>query len=315
MQKLPMMLNQPGLEYPAEILRAEHFAATAGGNGVSAPGDMKVRPQPAADGTVQIAPGNATAVSRFAGQANQSYMIPAFTAETLTVPPTGSGGGRTDLVVAWVRDPDHRGESFTPEQAPSVDFWKYEVLQGRDNTNGLPFPVVPLAVITRPRNTTIVTNAHITDVRELTNPKSQRRLWADQLDRADRQSVHTASTVWPTKATHVVNVPALATRCVVLATWGTVLATPGTTIGSVHVRLRAADGTTVETQVSTWVTPNTTAESRFSITLGDTRTIPAAMRGKQVTVEMMGTKVSGSNAYMDGGSSATLDIEFQQDVE
>lgn len=170
--------------YPAEMLRAKHSSSTSGGNGVSSPDAMKVMPQPAPDGTVRLTPGGADIVSTYEGHVHQSYYSHEFGVTTLTVPPTGSAsGGRTDLVIRRLCDPDfdvhpnvpadQQGD-ISPELAATLDIDWYELLPGHDESTNLPYPHVKLAKITRPANTTIVTAAHITDLRELSDPQTRR---------------------------------------------------------------------------------------------------------------------------------------------
>lgn len=173
----PLALNQPGFDYPAEYFRSEHYSATSGGNGVSSPTAMKVEAQTAPDGTVRIRPGGSSVVSTYPGQGGQSYFSPEFRSKTLTVPPTGSSsGGRTDLIVRRVLDPDHEAHpehsgEMTEEAAQDLDFQWYELIQGADASTKLSYPHVKLAEIRRPANTTIVNTSHIVDLRELADPK------------------------------------------------------------------------------------------------------------------------------------------------
>src|SRR5690625_686801 len=107
----PLVLNQEvplGYGYPAEAFRAEHYDATSGGNGVGSPTALKVQAQPAPDGTIRTNPGGATLRSTYAGHIGQSYHTYFGGSRTLPVSPTGSSaGGRTDLVVVQLCDPEH----------------------------------------------------------------------------------------------------------------------------------------------------------------------------------------------------------------
>lgn len=217
LKQWPYALNQPGYEYPAELFRAEHHDATSGGNGVGAPTALKVTAQAAPDGTVSIPPGGATAKSTYAGADGQSYHARNFQPVTLPVPPTGSGGGRTDLLVLRVCDPqydvhpDHAGE-MTDEAAAGLDFWWFELLQGQNRNAQLPYPHVKLAEIVRPANTTIVTDAHIRDLRVMASSKAHRAKY-DQMV-GERTEVIRNGT-WRTLAEVPVEVPDWATHAAI----------------------------------------------------------------------------------------------------
>lgn len=327
MMKWPWLLNQPmpeNMGYPAELVRAQHYAATSGGNGVSSPTAMKVMAQPAPDGTVRIQPGGADVVSTYAGQSGQSYNLYQDVPESFEVSPTGSQE-RHDIVIARVCDPDHdthpdvSGE-ITPEQAAGMQFWWYEVIEGRSPSTFNPsYPYVPLARIMRGPNRTIVEPEDIRDIRELSNPKHFLHMRANNLSMSDAQSLHTGTSVWPIEATHTTVIPEWATRVQIYAAWGTVhshrqAGQHGPASGTVTVALVLPGDSTINTQQSTWRTDPSEGFNRFNIVLGDNRPIPERFRGQEVRVELRGTKSYGPNIYMDGDSTWTLQLYFEQEV-
>ena len=320
MGNLLWMINQPGLTYPAEVVRGATYAQTSGGTGVTGPGDPKVSPQPAPNGTVLVSPGSAVIRSPYTVRP-ESYTAANFTPQTVTVPPVGSAGSRTDLVVLRAVDPDWESHpkaagEISPTVAPTLDYWWIEVLQGRSNTNGITYPHVVLAKITRPANTATVSAAHITDLRSLANPQTRRHVEARNLQISETQSVHTGSVVWPAGATHTVTIPEFATQVQVMATWGTIRGAAGNEArGTCQLALVHPDGSTLITQTSSWSTPTSTNDTRFTVVLGHRMNIPAKWRGRDVRVEMRATKTAGPNAYMDGGSSYVVDLQFIQEVE
>jgi hypothetical protein len=323
----PLMLNQEvplGYGYPAEAFRAEHYAATSGGNGVGSPTALKVSAQPAPDGTIRTNPGGATLKSTYAGQDEQSYHT-YFGPRTVEVSPTGSSaGGRTDLVVVQLCDPEHDnhwsydGEYPIPaDVAKDMEFQRIHVLEGRDRTASLDFPHALLAEISRPSNTTIVTDSHITDLRKLANPKSDRFYAARNLNIGEEQGANTNHTVWPVAATQTVSIPDFATRVVIGAHWGTVKTGPTTSTpawGNVQVALVHPDGSEILTQASRWDAGAREGE-RFNIALGHWLNVPAKFRGVDARVEMRGTRFGGnSSPQMDSMSSYILDLQFEQRV-
>lgn len=322
----PYALNQPGYDYPAELFRAQHYDATSGGNGVGSPTALKVSAQPAPDGTVRISPGGATIRSTYPGAEGQSYHAQNFQPYTLTVPPRGSGGERHDLVILRVCDPqydvhpDHPGGEISEEEAADYDFWWFELHQGRAANTTFDFPFVPLAHIRRPANTTIVTDDHIVDLRQMANPKTWLHMRANQLLDAETEYVYSETDVWPEDATQYVRFPEWATRLHVSATWGTIRShhehgdSGNPANGSVQVRFNHPDGDRYHTQASLWNFSGDQDSERISVVLGDNRPIPAKYRGELVRVEMLGNKRGGPNVYMDGASSWVLQLYFEQEI-
>lgn len=219
----PWALNQPGYKYPAEMLRAQHYSKTSGGNGVSSPTALKVKAQPAPDGTVQVGPGGADAVSTYAGQIDQSYFAMNFQTQNVAVAPTGSAsGGRTDLLVLRICDPendehpDAPGE-ITAAQAADLSFWWFEVLQGVSFGATLPYPHVPLAEIRRPANTTIVAPEHIIDVRSLSNPQTDSAVITDVHGTSAPSDMGANNGSWFTAFTQHIVVPEWCNKFVIQA--------------------------------------------------------------------------------------------------
>lgn len=325
--RVPWMINQPGLEYPAEIVRAQHYDATSGGNGVSSPDSMRVTAQPAPDGTVQIGTGGATLRSNYVGQANQSYQVMNFTPQTLTVPPTGSASaGRHDLLIARVIDPDHEdhpdfegGGAIPEETAPTLDYWRYELHQGRDSRATFPYPHVKLAHIRRGPNQTIVRPQDIRDLRELANPKKDWHVEGRNISIAETEPLHTGTTVWPSAATHTARFPEFATRMKVIA--GVEMARSHDTVGdrgaasgNFLVYFIHPDGTEINTQQTDWRTSGDEDREKLNILLTHQLRVPEKFRGEDIRVEFRARKYSGPNVYADGATSYRLQLYFEQEI-
>ena len=326
----PWALNQAvpeGYGYPAEALRAQHYAATSGGNGVDSPRALKVVASDAPDGQFHVLPGGGTAVSTYAGQEHQSYQGTFFRRESYDLAPTGSSSsGRHDLIIQRFIDPDHEdvpgydGEyPIPPEVAAGMEFFRIQVLQGRSATTELPFPHVKLAHIRRPANTTIVAPEHIVDLRQLASAKTWLHMRANNLSMADAQSLHTGTTIWPEDATHTVRIPEWASRVQIHAAIGTVRThsasgSYGAASGTLIASLVLPGEGSINTQQSTWRTPAGVSQHRFGIVLGDSRPIPVRFRGQEVRFELRGTKTYGPNVYMDGDSTWTVQLYFEQEI-
>lgn len=326
----PLMLNQEvplGYGYPAEAFRAEHYAATSGGNGVGSPTALKVHAQPAPDGTIRTNPGGATLKSTYAGQDEQSYHT-YFGPRTVSVSPTGSSaGGRTDLVVVQLCDPEHDnhwsydGEYPIPaDVAKDMEFQRIHVLEGRDRTAHLDFPHALLAEINRPPNTTIVEPSHITDLRMLANPKTLMVPLVKNIGSAD---THVAGRTgnYNTLAEFQVDVPEWATTAVVDATLaGCFTRHPnGGVVGNFDFSGlgSAAGGEGGFTQTG-WGAAGSVAYERIDFHAGGEVLIDPERRGTNqrinLRVRIPTSAPAGSEAGTEPQSLAKLNVTFQQGV-
>lgn len=326
MKRWPMALNQPGFKYPAEYFRGQHFDATSGGTGVSAPTALRVEAQTAPDNTVRILPGGGTAATTYPGQENQSYQATNFQPAILEMDPVGSSSdGRHDLVIMRFFDPDHEDNypgidgEITEEVAKTLDFWWFEVYQGRSSATKFDFPHVKLAHIRREPNTTIVRPEHITDLRRLAAPKTWLHMEARNINIAETQSLHTGSIVWPKTATHTVRFPEFATRMQISA--GVEMARSHATAGdrsiasgNLLVYFIHPDGTEIRTQQTDWRTGGDQDRERFNILVSHQLAVPSKFRDEDIRIEFRARKYRGPNVYADGATSHRILVYFEQEI-
>ena len=102
---------------------------------------------------------------------------------------TGSSGGRSDLVVARITDPQYEGQP--PADPDDFDYAYVDIIQGVSSSTrsardlNLSYPAIALARIDLPASTGTVQASHITDLRELAQPRSVRFLRAYALVSGD----------------------------------------------------------------------------------------------------------------------------------
>lgn len=165
-----------GAEHPPEIARLIPYLANGGREGVGEPADMKVTPLPTPGGGVAVAPGAVLVRNLNPGGGQQTYMGRNPATSTVDVQPTGSSGGRADMVAVVVRDPQYPGTPV-PDDPLTARYVDIEVIQGVPSNArtaadaGLTFPAYPLARINLPANTGTVQASHITDLRQLVSPQ------------------------------------------------------------------------------------------------------------------------------------------------
>ncbi len=174
---------------PAQKWRQEAYAATLKRSGIMAPGDLKVTAFGTPGAGVNIAAGTAVVAGQeVTGQG--TYVGYNNGTDTVSVSATG-GSPRTDLIVARVEDPTFAGSSWPWNPATQ------QLINSRDlsSTSSLPAGVtaIPLALLTIPASTSAITNAMITDVRQMANPATYRNVQFQQAVSLDSMVVGTDS--------------------------------------------------------------------------------------------------------------------------
>jgi hypothetical protein len=219
---VPMFIADQAL-HSADVVRNLIYNATGGGGGVSAPGDLKVTALGTPGARVQIAPGSITIPNRSPGGAQQSYTGRAPNQGFLDIAPTGSGAGRTDYIVGRVEDPQFAPwVPYGTTAAKRVGPYIYpRVLAGLSPTikraEQLPAPyntqsIEILARVTLPPSTATVTNAHITDLRRMPQPKNHRGLERATVTVEDAM-VQEPGRIWP-DFNPTIPIPSWAVGCV-----------------------------------------------------------------------------------------------------
>ena len=173
---VPMMIGGGEALHSADLMRHLVSNFFYGVQGVIRAGDLQVKAQPAPDGTVRMVPGGVAVENRSLGGTRQAYFD--YSAEDVTIPiaATGSGGGRSDLIVARVEDPyaagtewqypvdRKRGPYIFPRVIPNVARNLFDVAQ-----LGRGWSATTLARVDIPANTTAITNNMIVDLRSMAN--------------------------------------------------------------------------------------------------------------------------------------------------
>lgn len=166
----PWFIGLEGVEHSAETARMLAWAATSGASGIIKPRDLRVRAQSVPDGSVVLDPGGFVVESKFTEASCQSYVERAPDVTNLEVPATGSSGGVVRYVVARIDDPDYVGAiPATPEEANARSYAAPYLVSSLSGSR----TEIPLARINQPANTGAITNAMITDLREVANPREK----------------------------------------------------------------------------------------------------------------------------------------------
>lgn len=318
-----------GAEHSPEVARLLAYATSSGAEGIVEPADLRVRALNVPGAGFRVGAGAALVRNRFAGGQQQTYAVRNTAEHNYTdVSPTGSGGGRTDLVVARVIDPQYAGE--VPSDPTDYQYVVTDVIRGvPSNTRAaaelnLGYPAIALAKITWPASTATITDAMITDLRRVALPRVERRLFAWNPTSSDEatQSLTTSTpypvgSYWPNMRDNQgfweVDIPEWATHANTIGTWAGVRVANGTANGWLWVRL---GGTVPEGAISTQGTRwslDQSGNGRESWHAADDIAIPEQMRGTRQMIRLLGARLSGTGApVIDSATSVSIDIQFTE---
>lgn len=213
--------------HSAEVGRQLAYAATNGATGIVLPTDLRVTALPTAGAAIRIAAGGASIVSKFAGASGQSYVIRGVGATDVSVAKAGTST-TTRYVIIRVTDPAYAGEP-TPSNPVNGPYAIPEIVSALPAAK----PHIVLAKIVMPANATTVTNAMITDMRELANPREKQVMYPRPTLTSDPAAgmlltATAADGEWfpNAGAEQYIDVPSWATRMQIEATWIAVLYGP-----------------------------------------------------------------------------------------
>lgn len=327
----PWFIGLEGVEHSAEVARTMAWVATSGASGIVKPTDLLVRAQSVPADSVRIAPGGFVVESRYAGAAQQSYIERVPTETSLEVPATGSSGGATRYVVAQIMDPDYPGGGTVPV-VPNDGVYARPYLVSSLSASRTE---VVLAKIVQPANTAAITNAMITDLREVANPRrkllsyARPRVLGDDSGREEflKYSNGSGGEYFPgglgSPNSFSVDVPLYASRAIFDAAWMGVYYKANTNpygyfwieYGDEYSDTKWGAGRQYEfmTQKFAFDAPYATA-MRDNWLLADNRAIPAKLRGKSINcvfkAGLRNSPLDATAVKMDEMGGLKLKLEF-----
>lgn len=309
-----------GYEHPVELGRMLAYLSSGGASGVIAAHDLKVTPLDVPGGAVRVMPGAAVMASTYAGGGQQSYAARMPVAGEVDIPETSSAGGRSDMIVARVEDPQYAGSE------PGVRIERVGNVAADAKTVadiGLAYPAVALARVTLPASTGTVQAAHVTDLRCMANP---RRLSGSKVvfpaGNVAEQTAHRipdggSYEAWPIRPGDrpVIFVPEWATHLTVIVHMSGVTYTGDTrSVAGVRVGLG-----------STWSQNGILVEEDNDGTYGNSgkrnhytaigsQAIEAVQRGTDQTINVQARRTAGNGLWWSDYQS-TISIEWHFDEE
>lgn len=302
-----------GAQHSPEVARLLAFAATSGSEGVVGTGDLKVLPLAVPGGSVRVSAGAGLIRNRAAGGASQTYVARNPVEDTVAIAPTGSGAGRSDLIVAQIEDPYMAGEPWQNPANPVVGPYIFSrvisnvpagTTRLQDVAGYSGRSAITLARVDLPASTGTVTSAMIKDLRKVALPRRDR-----QLDTAfwNVGTVSVDTTAFKYLGTSAnFTVPEWATTAKIVITYSGMCLFAGNTVGWLRGTM---NGTEIRATYfdENWGGSN----SRTTYMAAGEIAITSAMRGKSYPIILEGKRDSGPG-YLQArlGTSVTIDVEF-----
>lgn len=335
-------MSQPGATHSSEVARSMAYMATGGKQGIAQVGDLKVTAQSTPNNSVRVAPGVAAIQSKYAGGSGQMYVGRNISTTNVTIQPTTSSGARTDLVVLRVQDPAFEGSA--PSDPTTYNYVRLEIIQGVNNAIlsaeelNLTYPAIALAKVRIPASTSAVTNAMITDLRKVANPRQETVTIHKAFTGAENtgydlkltgRQAYPDGEWWPNRGGPAnngmfeVDVPSWATQMEIRAEWLAVRYAQQAGWGWVWLAYGPDSGTekpSYHTQAFQWDAAENANVHRQNIVAVDTRAVPASFRGKPMKFTLRGNRLDTPGKYpgaigMDAMSGLAVTFRFLEKAD
>ncbi|MFD7769864.1 hypothetical protein [Streptomyces sp. NPDC059787] len=302
----PMMVN--GGTHPARTMRMMIRDLSRGSQGVTEYNDLKVTQQTTPGAGVQV--GDGSGVVRGASWGQGSYTQYNVGTALVDIAPT-EATPRTDMVVLRILDPEYEG-SLDPATNDIGFFDVVSNVSATATTVPAGMTAIPLARVTQPENCATITNAMITDLRRIANPRRERQLYTAFPSSASRLTYQDAQwRNWPAQARWSIYVPPWAVSAKAVTT----IAGLRLDTADVYAHMQQVFGTVLgqDTHIDDDQGANT---RRNTVVLADSLVIPSAMRGttQNLYLQTAMQKSESGNLQVDGGTSLIADVEFEEGV-
>jgi len=302
----PILVN--GATHSAQSFRMLVRDLARGNEGITQGDDLKVTQRATPGGGVSISDGSGVVRGR-ANTFQGSYAVCNIGADTsVNISATG-GTGRSDMVILRVEDPEYEGT-----KNPATDAIAYfQVISGvSSSATAIPDgrTGIPLARIDIPSSTSTITDAMITDLRKIANPRRDRNLYLQSPTSISSQIGGTSGTYsyFSTASGWSIAVPDWATTAKVRLD----IAGLRLTTGNVYGNLRAALGGSVTMQPVVIDDNQGTGTRRMVGIAADTLTIPSGFRGttQLLRAQFAGLTGNAGTVSVDASSTLIADVEF-----
>lgn len=309
-----------GAENSVELARADTFVGSNGATGIIGINDFKVSALPTPGAAVRVVKGTGVVASTYPGTFGQSYIVQEQSFTDVPVAATGSSGATVKYVYVLVEDTQYGGQ--TPPSVENGPYNSYQV------TTTLPTakPYLLLARINQPASTATIQNTHITNLREVANPRTKPELRTYALLAGDttvltNTNAYPGGATWPVAVEDAwgeIPIPSWATRAKIVMMWTGVRTFNGNAFGGIWVQVGQTNNPdNRKTQYVAYNSANPSDVTRDVLVAADNIYIPAALRGTSQKFYPRGNRDSaGPGRFsLDGASSMVLQVEFMEQAD
>jgi hypothetical protein len=318
-----------GARSTSALARLATYATGGGRSGIVRPADLKVSALAVPGNGLLISRGSAIVLNGYQTNPNEVYAVsnPATHTVLSASMPAAIPSVGYYLVCVVIGDPEFSqvGHPFMPsslseEDAADFEYVRPVIIPCSSSTTTFEqlnksYPGFALARLEIPANTSTITNAMIVDLRQMSQPRSERKVFAQTFTDAyslnyddDEGSFHDWTPFKPT-----VIVPPWATKVTIVATMAGVLAwNTGSTNGYLRVTIANAGGPGVPYDEDP---PPGGYSGGSKSTLVASGTIDVTgIAGQAVGVTLQGSRDTGEPGYLTtwGGSQLILDVQFDE---
>lgn len=303
----PILTN--GATHSAQQFRMLVRDLANGAEGITQGDDLKVTQRSTPGGGITV--GDGSGVIR--GRANTfqgSYAACNIGSVNVDIAAT-SGTGRSDMVILRIEDPEYEG-SLNPETDEIAYFQVISNVSSSATTIPDGRTGIPLARIDIPASTSTITNAMITDLRSVANPRRRRSVFTQSpTSLSTGIGSSTSYSYFSTAAGWNIAIPDWATKAIVKIDVSPIRYD----LGNFWGRVGATYGASLATQDITLDDNQGSGARRIPAIIGDTLTIPSAYRG---TTQLLRVRASGLDAgqagriYVDSGTTLIADVQFEE---
>jgi hypothetical protein len=299
----PILTN--GATHPASQFRMLVRDLARGAEGITEGDDLKVTQRSTPGGGITVADGSGVIQGRddaFQGH----YSACNVGAVDVDIASTG-GTGRSDMVILRIEDPEYTGDLD-----PETDQIAYFQVISNVSSSATAIPDgrtgIPLARIDIPSSTATITNAMITDLRKVANPRRERtRYLYSPASLSEFSGDGTWRTLGGSGAPWSIPVPSWATKAIISVDGSSIRLSTNPIFG----QFRFLFGASLTGQ-SVNLDDNQTGVRRITGMTADTLTLPAAYRGtnQTLTAQFVGQTGYGGKIGYDGATTILADVEF-----
>ncbi|MFC9891447.1 hypothetical protein [Streptomyces pilosus] len=301
----PILVN--GATHSAQQFRMMVRDLAADAEGITRGTDLKVTQRSTPGAGVTVGDGSAVVKGR-ANAFQGHYSACNIGSVNVDIAATGAGSGRSDMVILRIEDPEYEG-SIDPVTGEVAYFQVISNVSSAATTIPDARTGIPLARIDIPASTSTITNAMITDLRQVANPRRRREQFVHS-PATTSTSINNANgsyAYFSTEAGWNVTVPTWASKAIISIDIAQLKYSVAQFIGL----LRATFGASISLQ-PVILDDNQTAIRRVTTFVSDTVTIPDAYRGASQLLRPQATGTTGNTGTVAVDASTTFryDIEF-----